>query len=53
VNGYYLAYLHRPAEPAGLNGWVSVLAPGPLHGGLTDEQVIAALVASDEYFSKL
>jgi PEP-CTERM motif-containing protein len=45
VSGYYLQFLRRPADPVNLSGFTAALA-----GGATDEQVIATLVGSDEYF---
>jgi hypothetical protein len=45
VGGYYANYLHRPADAAGLTAWVNALGAGVL-----DEQVIAGIVASAEYF---
>ena len=48
VNNYYTHFLGRSADPTGLNGRVNGLL-----GGLRDEQVIAAIVASDEYFSRV
>jgi autotransporter-associated beta strand protein len=53
VTGFYQKYLHRTPDPTGLSGWVSAIARGPLHAGLTDEQVIAAFIGSDEYFNDL
>jgi subtilisin-like proprotein convertase family protein len=48
VNGWYLAYLHRKADPFGLNSFVNALA----HGA-TDQQIIADIVSSDEYFARI
>src|SRR5216684_1554748 len=42
VKGYYLEFLRRPADTLGLTG------PSP---ALTDEQVIATLIGSQEYFN--
>src|SRR5262249_37283025 len=50
VGGFYQKFLHRTADPAGLAGWVTAIQRGPLHAGLTDEQVIAAFIGSDEYY---
>jgi hypothetical protein len=47
VNAYYQKYLGRPADPGGLAGNVAAL-----QGGAADEQVIAGLVGSGEYFTK-
>jgi uncharacterized protein DUF4214 len=46
VNGLYLHYLKRAAEPLGLQYWSGVLA-----GGGTIEQVIDGIVSSPEYFA--
>lgn len=44
VQGWYQQYLHRDAEPCGLNTWVSVLrCKGP-------EAVQTGILASDEYY---
>ncbi len=43
VEGFYDQYLHRSASPAEATGWAS-----GLHAGLTDEQVIAAMLSSAE-----
>jgi Domain of unknown function (DUF4214) len=37
----------RPADTDGLNGWVD-----RLHHGATDEQVLAAIVGSQEYANR-
>jgi hypothetical protein len=47
VKGWYQKYLGRAADPGGLTGNVNALI-----AGMTDEQVIANLVASTEYFNK-
>jgi hypothetical protein len=47
VNAYYQKYLGRPADAGGLASNVNAL----LAGQTTDEQVIANLVGSAEYFS--
>jgi hypothetical protein len=46
VNAYYPKYLGRAADSSGLAGSVAVLTDGA-----TDEQVIAGLVGSAEYFA--
>jgi parallel beta-helix repeat protein len=46
VAGYYEQFMRRMADSAGLNAFVGFLQ----QSGTRDEQVIAALVASDEYF---
>jgi hypothetical protein len=46
VNGWYQRYLGRAADAAGLAGNVAALA-----AGTTDEQVIAGLVGSGEFFT--
>jgi hypothetical protein len=50
ANGSYLLpianLLNRPASPAEVNAWVQALL-----SGVTEDQVIAGLVASDEYFN--
>ena len=40
-------FLHRSADPAGLNGFTTALQQG-----VPNEVVIAAIVGSDEYFSQ-
>jgi uncharacterized protein YdbL (DUF1318 family) len=61
VQGYYLKYLHRPADAVGLNSLVQrmtvpgvqpifVSDPSQLNQPLRDEDVIALFIASDEYF---
>ncbi len=45
VDGYYATFLRRPASPAEAAEWAA-----GLHNGLTDEQIIASIVGSDEYF---
>jgi Domain of unknown function (DUF4214)/PEP-CTERM motif len=47
VSGYYLQFLRRPADPAGLNAFATALNGGTL----TDEQVIATMIGSEEYFN--
>jgi len=47
VTSYYLQFLRRPADTAGLNAFAM-----DLNGGTqTDEQVIARMIGSDEYFN--
>jgi uncharacterized repeat protein (TIGR01451 family) len=43
----YRTYLHRDADPAGLAGWVNAL----MHG-MRDEDVLASVIASDEFFAQ-
>jgi hypothetical protein len=47
VSGYYLQFLRR----SGVSMEISLFANDLKSGTLTDEQVIASLVGSDEYFS--
>ncbi len=47
VAGFYLQYLERNADQAGLNALVNMLS-----AGAHDEQVLAIIVASDEFFNK-
>jgi len=47
VSGLYERLLDRPADPRGLDAFV-----GQLAAGQRDEQIIAEMVASDEYFAK-
>ncbi|HEY1861068.1 MAG TPA: DUF4214 domain-containing protein [Gemmataceae bacterium] len=47
VNGWFQKYLGRAADPGGLAGNVAAV-----QGGAADEQVIANLVGSGEYFAK-
>jgi autotransporter-associated beta strand protein len=48
VRADYLRFLRRNADSIGLNNFVNALL-----GGATDEQVIAAIAGSDEYFANL
>jgi uncharacterized protein (TIGR03118 family) len=48
VQGLYGSLLHRPADNAGLTAFVNAMQQG-----LTDQQVIAALAGSDEFFANL
>ena len=43
----YLQYLGRAADPAGLSFWT-----GQMQNGLTDQQLEAGFIASDEFFAK-
>ncbi|HVX12969.1 MAG TPA: GDSL-type esterase/lipase family protein [Pirellulales bacterium] len=45
VQADYQQYLGRNADPSALNFWVTAL-----HAGFRDEQLVAALVASDEFY---
>jgi Domain of unknown function (DUF4214)/PEP-CTERM motif len=47
VKSYYLEFLRRPADSTGLNFFSTALNEGKL----TDEQVIASLIGSEEYFN--
>ena len=47
VQNFYHKYLHRSADLAGLNAFVQAREQGA-----TEEAVIAAMVASDEYFKQ-
>jgi hypothetical protein len=47
VNSYYLQFLRRPADSTDLNFFANALNGGTL----TDEQVIASLIGTDEYFN--
>jgi hypothetical protein len=46
INGLYMRFLGRPAEQAGINQWL-----GYMQAGHRDEEVIAGIVGSPEYFS--
>jgi hypothetical protein len=48
VSGYYQRFLRRPADAAGLAGFVSALAHGD-----SDEATIARMVGSMEYLSRV
>jgi hypothetical protein len=48
VEGYYQQFLRRPADDAGLNGFSELLGRGT-----TEQQVIAAIVGSAEYFNRV
>jgi hypothetical protein len=47
VNSYYLQFLRRPADSTDLNFFANALNGGTR----TDEQVIASLIGTDEYFN--
>jgi len=46
VSDAYLQFLRRTADPTGLNFYANAMQQG-----LTDQQVVAALLSSDEYFN--
>jgi hypothetical protein len=46
VNTDYMTYLLRPADLPGLAFWTDEF----IHGGMTNLDLIAGFVASDEYF---
>ena len=46
VQFLYQYFLNRPADQAGLSGWVAALSTGT-----TDEQVIAGIVGSPEFYN--
>jgi len=48
VRSFYMRFLHRTADSTGLNAFVQAL-----QGGTRDEQCIAGIVGSDEYFGRL
>jgi hypothetical protein len=48
VTGYYLTYLHRAGTPGEITAQVNAML-----AGRTDEQVIASIVSSTEYFQGL
>jgi uncharacterized repeat protein (TIGR01451 family) len=48
VNQDYSTYLRRPADTAGLNGWVAQLL-----GGVGSDQTLVEILASDEYFTRV
>jgi hypothetical protein len=47
IEGFYSTYLGRTASTGEVNGWI-----GALNSGTTDEQVIAAMITSKEYFQR-
>ena len=65
IQSWYVRFLHRPADSAGLNAWLSLFRngiQGPTNifnpGGssvtqVTDELIIAMLVGSQEYYNNL
>jgi uncharacterized protein (TIGR03118 family) len=48
VQGFYRNLLGHPADPTGLNGFVSAMQQGA-----TDQQVSASIAGSDEFFANL
>jgi len=48
VGGWYQQFLDRPADGGGLTTFTDQLA-----SGATDQQVIAKLIASQEYFQRI
>jgi hypothetical protein len=48
VDGWYLAFLHRPGDASGLNGFVTALMLGA-----RDESLMANIIGSDEYIARL
>ena len=42
----YQQYLHRPADPAGLAGWLA-----NFQHGMTDQTLAADILGSDEFFA--
>jgi hypothetical protein len=48
VQGYYQNFLGRPVDTPALSGCVSLLRQGG-----SDEQVLAVLLGSDEFFARL
>ena len=48
VSAWYTQFLRRPADAGGLNAFVQAL-----QHGATDEQVLVAIVSSDEYFARV
>jgi uncharacterized protein DUF4214/List-Bact-rpt repeat protein len=46
IQGFYNTFLHRSASPTELAFWLAALA-----GGATDEDVMAAILGSAEYFA--
>jgi hypothetical protein len=47
IDGYYVEFLNRPADPDGLNRFVM-----QLESDVTDQDVIASLLSSPEYMAK-
>jgi subtilisin family serine protease len=48
VNGYYVSLLQRSIDPSGQRSWVTAI-----QRGARDEQIIAGIVSSTEYRSKV
>ena len=48
VNGFYQRFLGRAADPGGLSAFV-----GALDAGMREEDVVAIIMGSDEYFGKV
>jgi hypothetical protein len=48
IESAYQLYLHRPADPGGLAGFV-----GALEGGIPEATIVAEILGSDEYFARL
>ncbi|WP_378102126.1 DUF4214 domain-containing protein [Cellulomonas sp. T2.31MG-18] len=44
VDGYYVDYLHRHADPGGVAGWVRAI-----QSGMRSEQIVVGIVGSAEY----
>jgi autotransporter-associated beta strand protein len=59
VAGFFTSYLHRPASQTEINNWVSLMQNPTVSifavgsHGLTDEQVIAIMLGSAEYYNRL
>jgi Ca2+-binding RTX toxin-like protein len=47
INSYYLKYLGRPADQAGLNTWLR-----QLKAGATEQSVLTGILGSGEYFAR-
>jgi hypothetical protein len=47
IDGWYRNYLRRRADPGGLQAFAT-----DLELGMTPDQVLALILASDEYFSR-
>ena len=45
--GYYLTFLNRPGDAAGVAGWVAALK-----AGTTDQEVLAGILGSTEGVAK-
>jgi hypothetical protein len=48
VQADYLQYLQRPADPAGLAGWLT-----HLQQGMSDQTLTANLLGSNEFFNAM